>query len=420
MRSERKKEAARLERLREKRVEEVKNSGKRLSGSVSRSVSISDRLLESGRNAAVRIERLKRVASASRSPPSFRPKLDPASVAIVQRMRPNEAERVEERLLRLGRRIKAVKQAKIQQIMKNPQEPATMETIERLMQYQKIYKDHKWMLTKGQTDERPTFHPGIDPVSEEIMASKGKLDVTRPKLTEKSEQKMQEFPFKPHLNAESLKMAAEKGPALARLLSPPSIHSSSPPNLHPFRPTINKSSAKAGKQQPRWQSLYQLNIERRERQAKARLSAQAQEVQQCSFKPVLSPTEGGKSGKAVVSRLLEWGKDRISKLKRLQVEHEESELEECTFAPMVLCMQKLSAAEWPCDPPDQSSQYWPTTLGSHVPSVKSFTPSHQSFKSFTPRGVSEDRIKLDTRESVQVEEDSVDLEKLLKQLQTEK
>lgn len=410
-----------MERLREKRVEEVKNSGKRVSGSVSRSVSISDRLLESGRNAVVRIERLKRVASASRSPPSFRPKLDPASVAMVHRMRPNEAERVEERLLRLGRRIKAVKQAKIQQIMKNPQEPATMETIERLMQYQKIYKDHKWMLTKGQADERPTFNPSIDPVSEEIMASKGKLDVNRPKLTEKSEQKSQEFPFKPHLNAESLKMAAQKGPSMSRLLSPTSVHPSSPPNLHPFRPSINRSSDKGGRlQAPRWQSLYQLNIERREKQARARLSAEAQEMQRCSFKPALSPTEGAKTGKEVVNRLLEWGKDRISKLKRLQVKHEDSELEECTFAPMVLYIQKLSDAEWPCDPPEQSSQYWPTTLGSHVPSVKSFTPSHQSFKSFTPRQVSEDRIKLDTRESVQMEEDSVDLEKLLKQLQTEK
>ena len=143
-------------------------------------------------------------------------------------------------------------------------------------------------------------------------------------------------------------------------------------------------------------------------------------MQRCSFKPALSPTEGAKTGKEVVNRLLEWGKDRISKLKRLQVKHEDSELEECTFAPMVLYIQKLSDAEWPCDPQEQSSQYWPTTLGSHVPSVKSFTPSHQSFKSFTPRQVSEDRIKLDTRESAQMEEDSVDLEKLLKQLQTEK
>lgn len=408
-----------MEKLRERRVEEVKNSGKRLSGSVSRSVSISDRLLESGRNAAIRIERLKRVASASRSPPSFRPKIDPTSVAMVHRMRPNEEERVEERLMRLGRRIKAVKQAKIQQIMKNPQEPASMETIERLMQYQKIYKDHKWMLTKGQTDERPTFNPAIDPVSEEIMASKGKLDVTRPKSTEKSEQKAQDFPFKPQLNRESMKLAAQKGSSFSRLLTPPAAHSSVP--SHTFHPSINRSSDKGGKPQPpRWQSLYQMNIEKREKQARARLNAEAREVQMCSFKPALSPTEGAKSGKEVVDRLLEWGKDRISRLKRMQLEHEGSDLEECTFAPMVFPNQKLSASEWPNDPPDQSSQYWPATLGSNVPSIKSFTPSHQSFKSFTPRQVSEDRIKLDTRESGGAEEDSVDLEKLLKQLQTEK
>lgn len=405
--------------MRERRDEELRNSGRRVTGSVSRSVSIGERLISSGRSAAVNIERMKRVATASRSPPSFRPKLDPVSVAMVHRRRPSDSEPVEERLLRLGRRIKAVKQAKIQQIMKNPQEPSTMETIERLMQYQQIYKDHKWMLAKGNSLDRPTFNPTIDRISEEIVAVKGKLDITRPKVKESNEQKATVFPFKPQLNPESLRLAAHKGDSASRLLSPRSHQSSA--NSYPFHPVINKTGGKESNA-PRWESLYELNMKKMEKKAQARITAESEELEKWSFKPALNRPETGKNGKEVVSRLLEWGKDRISRLKQLQKDREGSQFEECTFAPMVISTQKLTPEEWGVYPPEQNSQFWPSEALSAAPSLKSFTPSHQSFKSTTPRQVSLDRIRLDSKETLPIssEEDSVDLEKLLKQLQAEK
>ena len=338
---------------------------------------------------------MRRVASTSRSPPSFKPRLNPVSVALVQQTRPQGVEKVEDRLLRLGRRIKAVREAKIEEILTNPQDPRSLDTVERLLQYQQIYRDHKHLLAK-QCFDRPSFNPVINKLSAEIMAGKGKLDVARPRESRKPGPST--FPFQPKLNPASLRLAQRKGSSSSRLMSPQPKSDSEPGRECTFRPTINPSpGSDKGRKSPRWMALYEMNREQLEAKARARIAAED---------AVIRPTTPGNvQPEAVVDRLLKWGVDRDSRRERKQKARTDPGLEECTFIPSVTPTQKFSNCE--SQSPDPSSQYWP---------VHSNTPLAQSF---ARRFSTEDCLRLDTRETLQLvsEEDSVDLEGLLRQLQ---
>jgi hypothetical protein len=259
-------------------------------------------------------------------------------VALVQRVRPQDGEKVEDRLLRLGRRFKAVRDAKIGEILANPQDPRALDTVERLLQYQQIYRDHKHLLAKQHVD-KPSFNPVINKLSAEIMAVKGKLDVARPRETRKISPNT--FPFRPKLNPASIRLAERKGSSSTRLMSPQPKSDSGPARECTFRPSINPSPTnEKGRKSPRWMALYEMNRDQLEAKARARIAAED---------AIIRPTTPGNvQPEVVVDRLLKWGLERDSRRKLRQKAKTDPELEECTFVPSVPLTQKFSWTQ----PPD--------------------------------------------------------------------
>lgn len=234
-------------------------------------------------------------------------------------------ERVEDRLIRLGKRLKAAQEAKNNEIAANPQDPRALESAERLLQYQQIYRDHKRLLAQ-RSPERPSFTPVLDKVSEEIMAGKGKLDVARPRESHRASPVI--FPFSPKLNPASRRLAERKGSSTTRLTSPQPKSVSEPGRECTFRPTINHTPTNQKQQKsPRWLSLYEMNQKQMEMKARARLASES--TQQRSITPNSVQPE------VVVDRLLRWGMERDSRRELRQKARSDPALEECTFIPTV-------------------------------------------------------------------------------------
>ena len=278
-------------------------------------------------------EKLAVFLRENRKNDTFSPEINPNSAELVKPFR-NPNEKIEDRLLRLGKVLKTVKSA--QERRENTEKPGKNSgkaVTERLMQYQQIYRDHKMML-RHQLAGSPTWTPEINAKSREITAGKTR-NLSTPKQVRAPS--LSSFPFKPTPNPASQLLAQRLPTSQSRLFSP---RHTSPPPLTPqctFHPATNPS-----KPSPtglaRWESLYSLNLRTLESRAKLRYEAQEREesLSQCTFRPaILTTSPRAVTGRPVVDRLLSWGETRRGKVKEAKDCYRKKDLEECTFSPTV-------------------------------------------------------------------------------------
>lgn len=260
------------------------------------------------------------------------PQINPVSETLSQHLR-NPNERVEDRLLRLGKQIEAARMLKQAPSPKRLQGSAS-EVTERLMQYQKIYSDHKLLLMHEHKDS-PPWKPVINKQSERLAKQR--------KVPPPTKKQPETFPFKPQTNKHSSLLAKKLGSSKERLLSPRRPTECSLPECT-FQPSTNSKNSPAGT--ARWEALYNLNLKQREQQALLQLEArtQAESLAECTFKPTIitAPRHRG----PVVSRLLDWQQDKQLKLTQQRQQRQLQNLEECTFSPTVSFKQFYAAKDW--------------------------------------------------------------------------
>lgn len=271
------------------------------------------------------------------------PAINPVSREIVKGLR-SSGERVEDRLIRMGKVIEAGKKAK--EPRNSPQKGNDKVVTQRLMQYQQVYRDHKMML-RHQLLRNPSWKPTINKLSEEL-AGKQKRDATRPKMKPSSVLPKPQFPFSPTTNKVSTLISQRLPSSTSRLLSP---RSARPTSLNPqctFHPSINCPSTTRS-ESPRWQSLYSLNFKSLESIAKLRYEARVkeEEIGECTFRPrVIDNGPKTDRKKPVIGRLFAWDADRKTRLKQVKTAARKEALEECTFSPAVSPTQRYTAPNW--------------------------------------------------------------------------
>ena len=316
---ERRKDASRQQRRRELRSQEQPQRSKS-TGSIRRTGSIEDRLQACARSSAMRRERLARETQVEELPSS--PRINLVSESLSQRQR-NPSERIEDRLLRLGKQIEAARLQKQQASSPRRLQGSTSEVTERLLQYQKIYSDHKLLLMHENRDS-PTWRPTLNKRSERLA----KQHRARPTAKKQPEQ----FSFKPQTNKKSSLIAKKLGSSRERLLSPRRQAEHSMPECT-FQPSTNSKTSPSAT--ARWEALYNLNFKQREQQALKQLEAQAQaeQLEKCTFKPSILPVP--RPHEPVVSRLLDWQQDKQTRLSQQRQIRQLQSMEECTFSPTV-------------------------------------------------------------------------------------
>lgn len=327
---ERRKDASRQRRRRELRDQELPQRSKS-TGAIRRSGSIEDRLQTCARSSVMKRERLLRQQQPEEVLSS--PHINPASQSLSQNVR-NPNERIEDRLLRLGKQIEAARQLKQQASSPRRVQGSASEVTERLMQYQRIYSDHKLLLMQEHRDS-PPWRPVINKQSERLAQRRK----TPPAVKKQPES----FSFKPQTNKRSSLLAKKLGTSRERLLSPRRLEEPNLPECT-FQPSTNSKSSPSGV--ARWEALYQLNLKQREQQALLQLQArtQAENLTGCTFKPAILPV--ARPREPVVSRLLDWQQDKQTKLIQQRQQRQLQSLEECTFSPTVSFTQFYAAKDW--------------------------------------------------------------------------
>ena len=328
---ERRKDASRQRRRRELRDQELPQRSKS-TGALRRNGSIEDRLQTCARSSVMKRERLLRELQQPEEVQSS-PHINPTSQSLSQNVR-NPNERIEDRLLRLGKQIEAARLLKQQAASPRRVQGSASEVTERLMQYQRIYSDHKLLLMQEHRDS-PPWRPVINKQSERL--------VQRRKTPPAVKKQPESFSFKPQTNKRSSLLAKKLGTSRERLLSPRRLAEHSLPECT-FQPSTNSKTSPSGA--ARWEALYQLNLKQREQQALLQLQArtQAESLAGCTFKPAILPV--ARTREPVVSRLLDWQQGKQTKLIQQRQQRQLQNLEECTFSPTVSFTQFYAAKDW--------------------------------------------------------------------------
>lgn len=202
---------------------------------------------------------------------------------------------------------------------------------DRLLLFQTIYASHREK-KRQQTSPEETFSPQIN--ANYPLAKPSSVFISKKAQSTYQE----EYSFKPALNKNSLRIASQ--------LSPKRPESSTVrEEEYPFHPEINETSRKLDinskrSLSPRWHSLYNMNLDHRERMELKRKEKLLKDSDvECTFRPTI--TAGTLNGNPnTVQRLYQWEDRKLVKRKKMQEEKEKKQFEECTFSPNPLYKSK--------------------------------------------------------------------------------
>ncbi|CAG9332356.1 unnamed protein product [Blepharisma stoltei] len=196
--------------------------------------------------------------------------------------------------------------------------------VDRLALYQKIYKDKKELIGKELKSEF-SFQPQIN---RDFISERPALTSVRSEATFK-----EEFPFRPTLDENSMKIASRLGPFGNRSTK----HSRIEAEPFPFKPSINKSTnidPRARSTSPRWKGLYDLNFEKREKIEILRNEFQeSQRDLECTFHPKTTSPVTSTDPSKTIQRLYNWERLKTSRIEEIKEKKANEDLENCTFKP---------------------------------------------------------------------------------------
>ncbi|CAG9315132.1 unnamed protein product [Blepharisma stoltei] len=180
-----------------------------------------------------------------------------------------------------------------------------------------------------------------------------KYDQTPPKLPERSIKSKSKSPirtidFVPSISEKSKILASRHGKTQERLLNHTiKTITIRPNNASPcqFKPKLNPNSVKMDKaihksKHERWETLYKLDSQKKEKWEKIRKNAQdiadAIEEKECTFAPSISCSSiKTPKTKKTWDRLHNWQKFKDQKLEKIREEKKDKELLGCTFTPKI-------------------------------------------------------------------------------------
>lgn len=213
--------------------------------------------------------------------------------------------KIEDRLLTAGQRSQKLAQDKhsiLEKELKNQAIPSITllatqisrddDIVDRLTLYQKIYTDKKKQASK-EAEIEYSFQPVIN---KNFASSRPSLSRARSVATFR-----EEFPFSPTLDENSIKIASKLGPFGSRNTQ----HIRIEVEEFTFKPSINRSESKERSESPRWRSLYDLNVQRREKIELLRKDFETSRKDlECTFQPKTSKPSTAVDPSNTIQRLL--------------------------------------------------------------------------------------------------------------------
>jgi hypothetical protein len=280
-------------------------------------------------------------------------KVEKCTPIILQKSRDmvkNRSGKIEDRLIAGWKSQKAMVEKEIKDSQMSPRIPQISQfasqmhlekpVVDRLMLYKKIYHDRRAKAIKSVPEF--SHSPQINSYSTNI--SRTDLYSARSPLPQENS-----FSFKPQLNSNSLKMAAKLGSFGNRTL----VHSKSiSTENYSFHPEINKTSSISTlrSSSPRWNQLYNLNLERRERLELLRKAfAENDRDFECTFHPKTTNPSQSLSISGTVQRLNDWEHKRQSKINSIRNSSNDKEYDECTFKPSLYSKNTSSVIDFSAD-----------------------------------------------------------------------
>jgi HEPN domain-containing protein len=173
--------------------------------------------------------------------------------------------------------------------------------------------------------------------------------------------------FKPSLDSNSLKIAERLGPFGSRTVHSKSISHEN----YSFRPEINKTASVSSRKSSssRWNHLYSLNLERRERLELLRRKFAENDIDfECTFHPKTCKPVQSLSLSNTVQRLHDWNRKKQAKLEAAKNSNNDKDYEECTFKPSLYSSNIINS----------TIDFYPD----QAPKKKSYTEIHK--QKYTP------------------------------------
>jgi hypothetical protein len=251
----------------------------------------------------------------------------------------NRVGKIEDRLLAQGKRKvsedPSLSQERIPKISDYAKSmKSDKPVVERLLVQGYIYEARKKANLASSAEF--SFMPKINSYSTNVSRS----DLYSPKAPAKAQVS---FNFQPELDKNSLKIASRLGEFGNRNTSRNRNRSMSIEEFS-FKPKINKTSSEASINATtgnvsgngdRWQQLYDLNLQRRERLALLRKNFEETEKDfECTFHPkTCKPLVKGSADPA--QRLNDWETRRLLKLNQARETSVDKDSDECTFRPFL-------------------------------------------------------------------------------------